>query len=64
MFRTIKKDHVDISGGILEDKSLLECGKLANACGALNASKFGPMEGVVKREVIDRLLEDDKRKNI
>jgi sugar/nucleoside kinase (ribokinase family) len=45
--------------GILEDKSLPECAKLANACGAMNASKFGPMEGVYNREIIEKFINDN-----
>jgi sugar/nucleoside kinase (ribokinase family) len=42
--------------GLIEGKDLKDCGILANACGALNATRFGPMEGVFKREVVDEFI--------
>ena len=42
--------------GYLEKKSLLDCGILANACGALNTTKLGPMEGVFKRKKVNEFI--------
>ena len=33
-----------------------EVGRLANACGALGATKRGPMEGAAFREDVERLM--------
>ena len=46
--------------GFLECKSLYECGVLANACGALNTTILGPMEGVFKREIIEQFIRKNK----
>jgi sugar/nucleoside kinase (ribokinase family) len=45
----------------LEGKEFSGCGVLANACGALNATRLGPMEGIVKRDLVERFIEDNKR---
>jgi sugar/nucleoside kinase (ribokinase family) len=42
--------------GLIEGKELKECGILANACGALNATRFGPMEGVFKRDEVEKFI--------
>jgi sugar/nucleoside kinase (ribokinase family) len=42
--------------GIIEGKSLEDCGRVAAAAGALNASAFGPMEGNISPESINDLL--------
>ena len=42
--------------GFLENKSLLDCGILSNACGALNTTKLGPMEGVFKRKKVNEFI--------
>ena len=42
----------------LEGRDLFECGVLANACGALNATRLGPMEGIFKREIIDYFIKN------
>jgi tagatose kinase len=47
--------------GYLEDKSLEECGILANACGALNTTKLGPMEGVFERNKVNKFIEKYKK---
>jgi sugar/nucleoside kinase (ribokinase family) len=44
----------------LEGKSLFDCGVLANACGAMNTMKLGPMEGVAKREIVEKFIESNK----
>jgi sugar/nucleoside kinase (ribokinase family) len=43
--------------GLLEGRTLEECGKIAAAAGALNAAAFGPMEGDISPESIRRLLD-------
>jgi len=45
---------------LLEGKNLYECGLLANACGALNTTEFGPMEGVFKRSKVDEFIRENK----
>ena len=42
--------------GYLEDLSPERCLVLANGCGALTASYFGPMEGVFHREYVDYFI--------
>lgn len=42
--------------GYLEKKNLFDCGILANACGALNTTRLGPMEGVFKRKKVDEFI--------
>jgi len=42
--------------GYLEGLSPEECLRLGSACGALNASYFGPMEGVFHRSYVERFL--------
>ncbi len=42
--------------GFIEKKSLLDCGILANACGALNTTKLGPMEGVFTRKKVNEFI--------
>jgi sugar/nucleoside kinase (ribokinase family) len=42
--------------GLLERKSLEECGKLAAAAGALNAAAFGPMEGKISPKTVQELM--------
>lgn len=32
------------------------CGILANACGVLNTTKLGPMEGVFKRKKVNEFI--------
>jgi len=42
--------------GLLEGRSLSECGRMAAAAGALNASAFGPMEGKINPETVWELI--------
>lgn len=42
--------------GLLEGRSLLECGQMAAAAGALNAQAFGPMEGAISPESVRALM--------
>jgi len=42
--------------GLLEGKSLEECGKIAAAAGALNAAAFGPMEGKISPDSVQALI--------
>ncbi len=44
--------------GLLEGLPLEEVGKLANACGALGATKKGPMEGAFPREIVESFMHD------
>lgn len=41
--------------GLLEGRSLMECGRLAAAAGALSAQAFGPMEGDISPAAIKHL---------
>ena len=45
----------------LEGKDLKECAILGNACGSLNATKLGPMEGIFKRDAVEEFI---KNKNL
>jgi sugar/nucleoside kinase (ribokinase family) len=42
--------------GLLEDLPLDQVGRLANACGALGATRKGPMEGAFPRDVVDGFM--------
>jgi sugar/nucleoside kinase (ribokinase family) len=42
--------------GLLEKKSLYDCGMIASAVGALNASAFGPMEGKISPKSVKELI--------
>ena len=42
--------------GLLEGLPLYECGRLANACGALGASRHGPMEGALPRDEVEAFM--------
>ena len=42
--------------GLLEERTLEECGKMAAAAGALNAAAFGPMEGNINPGSIWKLI--------
>ena len=43
--------------GLLEGRPLEECGRIAAAAGALNASAFGPMEGDISANSVRGLME-------
>jgi sugar/nucleoside kinase (ribokinase family) len=42
--------------GLIEKKDLFDCGVLANACGSLNTTKLGPMEGIFNRGKVDKFI--------
>jgi len=42
--------------GLLEDLPLDEVGRLANACGALGATRKGPMEGAFVRDAVEEFM--------
>lgn len=42
--------------GLLEGRSLADCGRLGSAAGALNAAAFGPMEGDISPENAARVM--------
>lgn len=44
--------------GLLEGLPLDQIGKLANACGALGATRKGPMEGVFPRQVVEKFMKE------
>ena len=43
--------------GLLENRPIEECGRIAAAAGALNASAFGPMEGDISTQNVRGLME-------
>jgi len=43
--------------GLLEKRSLIECGRMAAVSGALNAAAFGPMEGDISSERVRGILQ-------
>jgi tagatose kinase len=45
---------------LIENREIYECGIMANACGALNSTKFGPMEGVFGRKKVDSFIKKNK----
>ena len=42
--------------GLLEGRPLQDCARVGAAAGALNAAAFGPMEGAITREQVERML--------
>lgn len=42
--------------GLLDDKSLKDCARMASAAGALNTTKLGPMEGDISVANLDKLI--------
>ena len=44
--------------GLLEDLPLEHVGRLANACGALGATRKGPMEGAFVRQAVEQFMQD------
>jgi sugar/nucleoside kinase (ribokinase family) len=44
--------------GLLENRSLINCARIAAAAGALDAAAFGPMEGDISREQVERILKN------
>jgi sugar/nucleoside kinase (ribokinase family) len=46
--------------GLVEGKSLEECGRIAAAAGALNAAAFGPMEGRISPQTIADILAQNR----
>ncbi len=42
--------------GLLEGRGLEDCARMGAAAGALNAAAFGPMEGAISREIVERML--------
>ena len=43
----------------LEGKGFYDCGILANACGALNATRLGPMEGIFTRDKVEDFINNN-----
>lgn len=48
---------------LLEGKSLLDCAKFATAAASLNTGAFGPMEGKISRENVQKLIDDNILEN-
>ena len=44
--------------GLLENRPLEECAKMAAACGALNCAAFGPMAGKISPEIVWKMIEE------
>jgi fructokinase len=68
---SFKVDEVDPTGcgdsfcagfitGLIEELPLLEVGILANACGALQATELGPMEGAKTRDEVDKFIQQNR----
>ncbi|MHB8063555.1 MAG: carbohydrate kinase family protein, partial [Ruminiclostridium sp.] len=45
--------------GLLEDRPLLECAKIATAAASLNTAAFGPMEGDISILNINKMMEEN-----
>ena len=45
--------------GLLEGKSLLDAAKFATAAASLNTAAFGPMEGKISRENVEKMIEEN-----
>ncbi len=43
--------------GLLEKRPLIECGHMAAVAGALNAEVFGPMEGNISRDRVQKIVQ-------
>ncbi len=43
--------------GLLEKRPLIECGRIAAVAGALNTEAFGPMEGNISRERVQKIVQ-------
>lgn len=46
--------------GLLNGMPLVECAKIASAAGALNAKAFGPMEGDISPEAVEKMTAGEK----
>ena len=44
---------------LLEDRSIYECGRFANAAGAMSVRRQGPMEGAPSREELEAFLAEN-----
>lgn len=44
--------------GLVQGKSLLEAAKMGAAAGALNAAAFGPMEGDISVETVQKMMQE------
>ena len=47
--------------GLAEGMTIEQAGTLANAAGALQATKFGPMEGSMPRSVVEEFMRSQGR---
>ncbi len=48
--------------GLIEGKDLFDAARMGAAAGALNAAAFGPMEGDISVESINKIIEENKMK--
>ena len=66
-------EQVDVTGagdcfdgafiaGLLQGKDMMEAAKMGAAAGALNAAAFGPMEGDISIESINKIIKENKVK--
>ena len=46
--------------GLIRELNLAEIGRLANACGALQATKMGPMEGSMPWSTVEKFIEENR----
>ena len=47
--------------GLLEGKNLKEAAELATAAASLNTAAFGPMEGKINRENVEKIIRENRR---
>ncbi|GAB4112694.1 MAG: sugar kinase [Candidatus Caldatribacteriota bacterium] len=45
---------------LAEDKSLYDCGRKASAAAALNTIKFGPMEGIMNKTILEKFIQKNE----
>lgn len=48
--------------GLVQGKSLLEAARMGAAAGALNAAAFGPMEGDISLQTVQKMIEENQLK--
>lgn len=48
--------------GLAEGKNVLDAAKMGAAAGAINAAAFGPMEGDISIETVNKIIKDNKMK--
>ena len=54
----MKQEFTEFSG-LCEGKRIEEAAKMAAAAGAINTAAFGPMEGKISVEAIDKMIKEE-----